>query len=82
MQLRKTTFARQSRGPALQNIIETREQMRNRFFRFVAHIRETKGFALNFAVAGIDDQMVFSPQFARELQNVDAAVVPYASERF
>ena len=65
--MRKTTFARQSRGPALQNIIETREQMRDRFFRFVAHVGETKGFALNFAVAGIDNEMVFTAQIAREL---------------
>ncbi len=55
--------------------------MRNRFFRFVAHVGETKGFALNFAVAGINDQMMFGPQFASELQNVDAAIVFDAGER-
>ena len=56
--------------------------MRNRFFRFIAHIRETERFAFDFAVARVDDQMMFAPQFASELQNVDAAVVFHASKRF
>src|SRR5207245_431822 len=79
---RKTAFAERSRAPALQNIIETGEQMRNRFFRLVAHVRETERFAFDFAVARVDDQMMFAPQFASELQNVDAAVVFHASKRF
>ena len=41
--------------------------MRNRFLGFVAHVGEAKGFALDFAVAGIDDEMMFGPQIAREL---------------
>ena len=40
-------------------IIQTRKQMRNRFVGFVPHVGETERFALNFAVAGIDDEVMF-----------------------
>src|SRR5437667_2768585 len=63
-----------------QTIIETVQQKRNCLFGFVAHIGEAEGFALNFAVAGIDDEMMFSAQFFRQFQNVDALVVFHASE--
>jgi hypothetical protein len=49
-----------------ETIVQTREQMCNCFFGFVAHIGETKGFAPDFAVAGVDDQMMLSSQIARE----------------
>jgi hypothetical protein len=40
--------------------------MRDGFFGFVAHIGEAKGFALDLAVTGVDDQMMSRPQIARE----------------
>ena len=40
--------------------------MRNHFFGFVAHVGKTECFAAEFAVAGIDDEVVFFPQVARE----------------
>src|SRR2546430_10011997 len=65
-----------------QTIIETVQQTRNCLFGFVAHIGEAEGFALNFAVAGIDDEMMFSAQFFRQFQNVDASIVTDTSKRF
>ncbi len=56
--------------------------MRNRFLSFVAHVRETKGFASDFAVAGIDHQMMLVTKFPRELQNVDLVIVFDAGKRF
>src|SRR5437762_6535177 len=64
-----------------QTIIETVQQTRNCLFGFVAHIGEAEGFALNFAVAGIDDEMMFSAQFFRQFQNVDALIVFHARDR-
>src|SRR5881392_2358391 len=63
-----------------QTIIETVQQKRNCLFGFVAHIGEAEGFALNFALAGIIKEMMFSAQFFRKFQNVDALVVFHASE--
>ena|SRR5436305_1491426 len=65
-----------------QTIIETVQQTRHCLFRFVAHIGEAEGFALNFAVAGIDHEMMFSAQFFRQFQNVDASIVTDTSKRF
>ena len=56
--------------------------MRNGFFRFVAHVREAEGLAFDLAVAGVDDEMVFFAEIAREFGNVDAAAVLYAGQRF
>ena len=56
--------------------------MRNCFFGFVAHIGETEGLAFEFAVAGIDDEVMFFAQFLRHRQNVDGSIVFYAGQRF
>ena len=56
--------------------------MRNGFFRFVAHVREAEGLAFDLAVAGVDDEMVFFAEIAREFGNVDAAAVFHAGQRF
>src|SRR5438477_350432 len=66
-----------------QTIIETVQQMRNCLFGFVAHIGEAEGFSLNFAVAGIDHEvMLFSKSF-RECRNVEFfSIVLHAGERF
>lgn len=65
---------------SLQYAIQTREQMRDRFFRFVAHVGEAEGFALDPAVAAVDDEVVFGAQIAHELGNIDAAAVSHARE--
>ena len=56
--------------------------MRNRFLGFVAHVGEAKGLAFDFAVAGIDDEVVFFAEIPGEFGNVDAAGVFHASQRF
>ena len=55
--------------------------MRNGFHAFVAHVRETKGCTLDFAVAWVDDEMMLGAQLAREFQNIDFSIVFYAGER-
>ena len=47
---------------------------------FVAHVREPEGLAFDFAVAPVDDEMVFFAQVAREFGDVDAAIVSHAGE--
>src|SRR5437762_7926099 len=47
-----------------QTVIQTAEQMRNRFLGFIAHVRETKRFAFDRAVAAVDDKMMFGAQIA------------------
>src|SRR5919109_30228 len=59
----------------LQHVIQTVEQMRNRFLRFVAHVREAESLAADLSITGIDHQMVLFPQPPREPQHVDAFVV-------
>ena len=49
--------------------------MRNGVFCFVAHVGETEGFSAEFAVAGIDDEVMFFAQLFRHRQNVDATIV-------
>ena len=56
--------------------------MRNRFVGFVAHIGESKRFAAEFAVAGIDDEMMFFAKSPCEIENVDISGVRDASQRF
>ena len=56
--------------------------MRNSFFGFVAHVGEAEGFATEFAVAGIDDEVVFLAQASRKIDNVDAFVVFDTGQRF
>jgi len=55
--------------------------MRNGFFGFVAHVGEAERLAFEFAVAGVDDEVVFFAKLLRQLQNIDAAIVFYARER-
>ena len=45
--------------------------MRNRFFGFIAHIREAKSFSTKFAITGIDDEVMFLAQASRKIDNVD-----------
>ena len=57
--------------------------MRNCLFGFVAHIGEAEGFSLNFAVAGIDHEVVLFSKSFRECRNVEFfSIVPHAGERF
>ena len=45
--------------------------MRDSFFGFVTHVGKAKGFASNFAIAGVDHEMMFFTKFPRQLQDVD-----------
>ena len=56
--------------------------MGNGLLSLVAHIGKAKSFPFEFAVAGIDDEMMFFAQIFRQLQDIDAAIVFYAGERF
>jgi hypothetical protein len=49
---------RRGKQTPLQDVVKTGEQMGNGFFGFVAHIRETKGFASDLAIASVDDEMM------------------------
>ena len=51
----------------LEAIVETGEEMRDGFFGFVAHIREAEGLTFDFAVAAVDDEVMF---FARDRARV------------
>ena len=64
----------------LQNIIQTAEQMRHSFLGFVAHVGKAKGFAPNFAIPGVDHQMMFFTKCLRQLEDVDFLVVLDAGE--
>ena len=50
-------------GAGLQHVVQTSQKLGNRLFRFVTHVGEAEGLALDFAVAGIDDEMMFLAQF-------------------
>jgi len=65
----------------LENVIQTAEQMRDSLLGFITHVGKTKGFTSNFAIAGIDHEMMLFTKFLRQLQNVDFLVVPDAGER-
>jgi hypothetical protein len=65
-----------------QDVVERGEQMRNGFFGFVAHVGETKRFAAEFAVTGIDDEVMSFAQAFRKIDNVDVPVVRDAGECF
>lgn len=54
--------------------------MRNSFLGLVAHVGEAEGFAFDFAVTAVDDQMVFGAQVAHESCDVNAAAVSDAGE--
>jgi hypothetical protein len=56
--------------------------MRNGFFGFVAHVGEPKGLSANFAIAGIDDEMMLFAEMSRKIENVDVFVVFDARQRF
>lgn len=56
--------------------------MRNGFLGFVAHVGETEGLTFEFAVTGIDDQVMSFAQFFRHRQNVDVLRVLHAGESF
>src|SRR5438270_8174740 len=58
-----------------QTIIQTRQQVRDGFFGFVAHVGEAEGLALDFAVAAVDDEVMFFAEISHELGNVDVPVV-------
>ena len=63
-----------------QDVVETSEEMRNGFFSFVAHVGQAKGFAAEFAVAGIDEQVMLLAQFFGEREHVDAFIVGHARQ--
>ena len=54
--------------------------MRNRLFGFVAHVGEAEGFALDGAVAGVDDDVMFLAQFFGHGEDIDIFGVFYAGE--
>ena len=54
--------------------------MGNGFLGFVAHVGKAEALALDFAVAAVDDEMMFFAQVAHELGNVDAAIISDAGE--
>ena len=56
--------------------------MRNGFFGFVAHVRESKSLATEFAVAGIDDEVMFFAEASRKIDNIEPLVVFDAGQRF
>ena len=55
--------------------------MGNRVFRFVAHVGEAKGLAFDFAVAWVDDEVMFFAELSRQIDNIDAFVIFHAGER-
>src|SRR6266481_854429 len=67
--------------PSLQDVIKRCEQMRNGFFRFVAHVGEAEGLSSKFAVARVDHEMMFFAQRSRNLQDIDVASVFHARQR-
>ena len=57
--------------------------MRNGFFGFVTHVGEAEGLAFEFAVAGVDDEMMFFAKSFRERQDVKFfSIVLHTGERF
>src|SRR5439155_19348727 len=54
--------------------------MGDRILAFVAHVGKAEGLAFDFAVAAVDDEMMFFAQIAHQLCYVDAAIVFDASE--
>ena len=68
--------------PPLQDIVQTSEQMRNGLVGFVAHVGKAEGLTSEFAVAGIDDQVMLGSKVTCELQNIDSTIVFDAGERF
>ena len=65
-----------------EDVVEAREQMGNGLFGFVAHVGKTESASAKFAVAGIDDEMMFFAKSLRKIDNVDAFVVRDAGEGF
>ena len=55
--------------------------MRNGFLSFIAHVGQSKRFSAEFAVARIDDEVMFFAERADHRQDVDATFVFDASER-
>jgi len=55
--------------------------MRNRFFRFVAHIGKAKRLSLELPVTAINHQMMSFAQVAHQFRNIDSAVIFHTGER-
>jgi hypothetical protein len=55
--------------------------MRNSFFGFVAHVGQAESFPAEFAVAGVDDEMMLFAELSRKIDNIDVAIVFYAGQR-
>src|ERR1051326_8599546 len=75
----------ESRHPAnssSEGIVETSEQLQNGLLRFIAHVGQAERFPAEFAVAGVDDDVMFLAKAAGKIDNVDAMVVFDAGERF
>jgi hypothetical protein len=62
--------------------VDAREQVRNRFFGFVAHVGKAEGLTPDFAVTRVDDEVVSFTKFPCKCENIDAFVVLHAGERF
>ena len=61
-----------------QTVVETAEQMRNRFLGFVAHVGEAESFAFDRAVARVDYEMMFLAEFFGHGDNVGPLAVLHA----
>src|SRR5688500_12856139 len=79
----KGAFGNEGALPLLtKHVVETPEQMRNGFLRFVAHVGEAEGFAFDAAVAAVNDEVMFGAQITHEFGDVDIARVSDAGQRF
>ena len=56
--------------------------MRNGVIGFIAHVGETKGLTSDFAIAGINHDVMFFSEITCEFEHVNPAIVPHAGERF
>ena len=63
------------------DVVKRLEQLRNGFLSFVAHVGEPEGLAFDFAVAGVDDEVMFFAEIAGEFQNIDSPFVFDAGQR-
>src|SRR5438270_12249275 len=64
-----------------QHVVETGKQVRNCFFGFVAHVGETKRFAAELAVTGIDDEVMSLAQASRKIDDIGVLIVRDTDQR-
>src|SRR5207248_7289917 len=59
---------------------EAGEEMGNGFLALVAHVGQAEGLAFDFAIAAVDDEMMFFARIAHEFRHVDTAIIFDAGE--